>query len=55
MNELAMAEPHIVEAILGHTVKGVAGVYNRAKYEAAKKAALEAWGAHVVGLVRGKL
>jgi len=51
MNELG-TEPHIVEAVLGHTVKGVAGVYNRAKYEAAKRAALEAWGAHVMALVQ---
>jgi len=50
MNELG-TEPHIVEAVLGHTVKGVAGVYNRAKYAAAKRAALEAWGAHVSTLV----
>ncbi len=51
MNELG-TEPHIVEAVLGHTVKGVAGVYNRAKHETAKRAALEAWGAHVMALVR---
>jgi integrase len=51
MNELG-TEPHIVEAVLGHTVKGVAGVYNRAKYEAAKRAALKAWGAHVMALVQ---
>jgi len=51
MNELG-TEPHIVEAVLGHTVKGVAGVYNRAKYEAAKRAALKAWGAHVMTLVQ---
>jgi integrase len=51
MNELG-TEPHIVEAVLGHTVKGVAGVYNRAKYEVAKRAALEAWGAHVMALVK---
>ena len=51
MNELG-TEPHIVEAVLGHTIKGVAGVYNRAKYEAAKRAALEAWGAHVMALVQ---
>jgi integrase len=50
LNELGV-EPHVVEAILGHTVKGVAGVYNRAKYEALKKAALEAWGAHVMALI----
>ena len=47
MNELGV-EPHVVEAVLGHTVKGVAGVYNRAKYETAKRAALEAWGEHVM-------
>ena len=40
--------------MLGHTIKGVAGVYNRAKYEAAKRAALEAWGAHVIALVDGQ-
>jgi integrase len=51
MNELG-TEPHIVEAVLGHTIKGVAGVYNRAKYEAAKRAALEAWGSHVMALVQ---
>src|SRR4029077_9475617 len=50
MNELGV-EPHIVEAVLGHTVKGVAGVYNRTKYETAKRAALDAWGAHVMALV----
>jgi integrase len=47
-------EPHIVEAIIGHAVKGVAGTYNYAKYNALKAAALEAWGAHVVGLVEGR-
>jgi integrase len=53
MNELG-TEPHIVEAVLGHTIKGVAGVYNRAKYQAAKRSALEAWGAHVLELVEGR-
>jgi hypothetical protein len=53
MNELG-TEPHIVEAVLGHTIEGVAGVYNRAKYQAAKRAALEAWGAHVMALVEGR-
>jgi integrase len=52
MNELGITEPHIIEAILGHTIGGVAGVYNRAKYEAAKRAALEAWGGYVMALVR---
>ena len=53
LNELGV-EPHIVEAIIGHAVKGVAGVYNHAKYAALKAAALEAWGAHVTALIEGR-
>jgi integrase len=52
MNERG-AEPHIVEAVLGHKVRGVAGVYNRAKHEAAKRAALEAWAAHLSAVLEG--
>jgi hypothetical protein len=40
--------------VLGHKVRGVAGVYNRAKHEAAKRGALEAWGAHVMALIEGR-
>jgi integrase len=50
MNELGI-DPHIVESILGHTIKGVAGIYNRARYETAKRAALDAWGTHVMELI----
>ena len=50
MNELGI-EPHIVEAVLGHKVSGVAGVYNRAKYEAAKRKALETWAGHIEALL----
>lgn len=53
MNELG-SDPHIVEAVLGHKVKGVAGVYNHAKYKASQLAALEAWGAHVMALIEGR-
>jgi integrase len=55
----AMAEqlgvlPHIIEGILNHVSghkAGVAGTYNRATYEADKRAALEAWSGHVKSLV----
>ena len=53
LNELG-ADPHIVEGILGHKIPGVAGVYNHAKHIAAKRAAVEAWGAHVLALVEGR-
>jgi len=45
--------PHIVEAILNHVSghrAGVAGVYNRARYEGEMREALERWAGHVAGL-----
>lgn len=45
----------VTEAILGHTAgsrAGIVGIYQRHDYAEEKRAALEAWGAHVVGLVR---
>lgn len=45
--------PHIIEAVLNHISghrAGVAGVYNRARYEAEMRAALCAWGDYVEGL-----
>lgn len=44
-----------VEAVLGHVSGsrgGIVGVYQRHDYAAEKRAALEAWGAHVAALVR---
>ena len=46
--------PHIVEAILNHVSghrAGVAGVYNRARYQAEMREALERWGAYVSDIV----
>jgi hypothetical protein len=40
--------------VLEEWCRGVAGVYNRAKHEAAKRYALEVWGAHVMALVEGQ-
>ena len=45
----------VVEAVLGHVSgsrAGVVGIYQRHTYDAEKRAALEAWGAHVAALVR---
>ncbi|MHB0772917.1 tyrosine-type recombinase/integrase [Bradyrhizobium sp. 1.27L] len=45
--------PHIVEAILNHVSghrAGVAGVYNRARYAAEMREALERWAEHVATL-----
>lgn len=46
--------PHVVEAVLNHVSgsrAGVAGIYNRASYASEKRAALDAWAAHVIKLV----
>jgi integrase len=46
--------PHIIEAILNHVSghrAGVAGVYNRAKYEAEMRQALERWAEHVQTII----
>jgi integrase len=42
--------PHIIEAVLNHVSghkSGVAGIYNRASYEAEKRRALDAWARYV--------
>jgi integrase len=47
----------VTEAILGHTAgsrAGVVGIYQRHDYASEKRAALEAWGAHVMALVEGR-
>ncbi|MPW37636.1 site-specific integrase [Vibrio sp. B1Z05] len=36
-------EPHIIEQLLGHSIKGVAGIYNRAQYLEQKRVALDLW------------
>jgi integrase len=46
-----------IEAVLGHVSgsrAGVVGVYQRHSFDEEKRAALEAWGAHVMALVEGK-
>ena len=45
-----------IEAVLGHTSgsrSGVVGVYQRHSFDAEKRAALDAWGAHVLALTNG--
>ena len=47
--------PHIIEAILNHVSghrAGVAGVYNRARYEGEMREALGQWADHVAAIVR---
>jgi integrase len=49
-------EPHIIEAILNHYSghrSGVAGTYNRARYERQICAALAVWANHVQSIVEG--
>ena len=54
MNEIGLV-PHVIEAVVNHVSghkAGVAGIYNRAIYAEQRRAALDAWGRFVEGLVR---
>lgn len=42
--------PHVVEALLGHSLGGVAGIYNRQSYLAEQLTALELWAEKVAEL-----
>lgn len=42
LNDLGVA-PHVVEALLGHSIQGVAGIYNHSQYLPEKLKALELW------------
>ena len=55
MAELGV-QPHVIEAVLNHvsgSKAGVAGIYNRASYEAEKRRALELWANHVEQIAAG--
>jgi integrase len=57
MAELGIA-PHIIELCVNHvsgTRGGVAGIYNRSEMMTERRAALERWAQHVVGLVEGRV
>ena len=57
MNELGIAPPHIVEAILNHISghkRGVAGIYNRAQYLPEKRAALARWADQLSAWIEGR-
>jgi integrase len=46
--------PHVADKVLNHTagtIRGVAAVYNRFEYLDERKAALEAWGRYIEGLI----
>jgi integrase len=54
MNDLGIAPPHVIEAILNHVSghkAGVAGVYNRSDYAREKKNALALWAEHLRSVV----
>jgi integrase len=55
MAELGV-QPHIIEAVLNHMSghkAGVAGIYNRARYEGEMRNALQQWADHVEALIVG--
>jgi integrase len=50
-------QPHVIEAVLNHYSghrAGIAGIYNRANYEAEKRTALCRWAEHVTAIIEGR-
>ena len=48
--------PHVADRLLNHvqgTIKGVAAIYQRGEFIAERRAALDAWGAHVLASAEG--
>lgn len=54
LNDLGVA-PHVVEALLGHSIQGVAGIYNRSQYLPEKRQALELWCNRLDELLTGEI
>jgi integrase len=54
MNENGIAPPHVVERLLGHTVPGVAGIYDKSRMTAERRRALEQWADTLMAEVEGK-
>jgi len=56
MADKLAVQPHIIEAVLNHVSGhkgGIAGTYNRAKYEREVRVALALWADHVRSIVEG--
>jgi integrase len=56
-NELGLAQPHIIETVLGHVSgfrAGVAGVYNHASYRNEKRIALDRWADRLLAWIEGR-
>jgi integrase len=49
MSEQLHVRPEVVEAILGHVIPGVRGIYNRAEYLDERRQELERWADLIVG------
>jgi integrase len=50
-------QPHVIEAVLNHSSgskAGVAGIYNRSRYERETVTALAMWADHVLAIVEGR-
>jgi hypothetical protein len=46
LNELGIAQPHVIEALVNHAgghKAGICGIYNRAQYLPERQKALEKW------------
>jgi integrase len=55
LNEAGIAPPHVIEAIVNHRAgRGIELVYNKARYEPEKRAALNRWAEYLLATVEGR-
>jgi integrase len=53
LHERLNTPPHIVESCLGHSIRGIAGVYNKSSYIDERRRALQRWADLVTAIVTG--
>jgi integrase len=53
MGEMGI-QPHVIEKVLNHSLRGVAKIYNRSKLEKQKRQALEAWADYLMAHIEGR-
>jgi integrase len=50
-----LEHPDVVEACLGHIIKGVRGIYARPQFEAARRRLMQAWSDHLHAMTQDKV
>lgn len=50
-----LEHPDVIEACLGHSIKGIRGIYARPQFEAARRRLMQAWDDHLHAMTQGNV